>query len=133
MSNAAICTDHAIAPDGTSSDLTGGAQLGSLRALDPDRSWPSDDGSSGYVRPYLPLTPGSIEPLPIGEAVRQHIEIRPAFATVPAGHRLRVRVATSDTPHLIPLADMANLWGGTYRIGHSPDSPSFIDLTVLQD
>ena len=125
-----------VAPDGTSSDITGGAQLGSLRALDVDRSWPSSAsgaGPDGYVRPYLPLTPGSIEPLPIGEAVRQHIEIRPAFATVPAGHRLRIRVATSDTPHLIPLADMANLWGGTYRIGHSADSPSFVDLTVLPD
>ncbi len=123
-----------VAPDGTSSDITGGAQLGSLRALDTDRSWTSDPTDArpiGHVRPYLPLTQSSIEPLPIGAAVRQHIEIRPAFATVPAGHRLRIRVATSDTPHLIPLADMADLWGGTYRIGHSTESPSFVDLTVL--
>lgn len=117
-----------VAADGTSMDITGGAQLGSLRQLDPERSWPSPDG--GYLLPYRPLTKASASRVPTGEPVRHDIEVRPAFTTVPKGHRLRLRVSTADFPHIVPLADAANLAGGRYRLHHEPGASSFIDLSV---
>jgi putative CocE/NonD family hydrolase len=117
-----------VAPDGTSQDLTGGDQLGSLRALDPERSWPGLD--DGFVRPYLRLTREARRPVPIGQTVRYDVEVRPAFATIPVGHRLRLRIATADFPHIIPLADLGGLLGGTYRIHHDDVSPSFVELSV---
>ena len=117
-----------VGPDGASMDLTGGAVLGSLRALDPDRSWSSPNG--GWVRPYHPLTPESAAPVPIGESVRYDVEVRPVFATIPAGHRLRIRVGTADFPHLVPLADAAGLFDGRYEIEHRPGAESFIDLSI---
>lgn len=117
-----------VGPDGRSRDLTGGSQLGSMRALYADRSWPSDDG--GHLLPRLQLTESARSPVPTGEVVRYDIEVRPAFATVEAGHRLRLRIATADFPHLIPLADAADLAGGTYQLHHDAVEASFIDLPV---
>lgn len=117
-----------VAPDGTSMQLTGGAQLASMRALDPSRSWTAPGG--GYLRPYLRLTADAVEPVPTGVPVRYDIEVRPAFATVPAGHRIRLRIATHDFPHLIPLADLPGLFGGTYRLLHEPGAASFVNLSL---
>ncbi|GAA2600576.1 CocE/NonD family hydrolase [Actinomadura fulvescens] len=118
-----------VAPDGTSTDVSGGAQLGSMRALDTGRSWP---GTSGHwLSPYHRLTKDALRPVPAGEVVRYDVAIRPAFATVPAGHRLRLRVATADFPHLVPLADLPGLLGGRYTVRHDAAAPSGIDLSVV--
>ncbi|POM24949.1 Cocaine esterase [Actinomadura rubteroloni] len=106
-----------VAPDGRSTDLSGGAQLGSLRALDRTRSWPARDGD--WISPYHVLTKASRKPVKPGEMTRYDVEVRPTFATVPAGHRLRLRVATADFPHLVPLADLPDLFGGAYTLGPS--------------
>ena len=117
-----------VAADGTSTTLTGGAQLGSLRALDPDRSWWNELG--GVTKPHLISTRAVSQPVPRGVPVTYHIEVRPAFATLEAGHRLRLRISTVDFPHLIPLGEFPQLLGGRYRLHHSPATPSFIDLSV---
>jgi len=116
-----------LAPDGRSVDLSGGAQLGSLRALDTAATWYAPDGT--VVRPQLTLTRASRRPVPVGEPVGYEVEIRPTFATIAAGHRLRVRVATADFPHLIPLADLANLAGGAFDIERGPAASS-LDMAV---
>lgn len=123
-----------VAPDGKSMDMTGGDQLGSSRALHGGptgdaRSWPSPTGDS-FILPYLDLTREARQPVPIGQVVRYDIEVRPAFATIPAGHRLRVRIATADFPHIIPLGDLQNLFGGTYTIHYDEPNRSFIDISV---
>ena len=117
-----------VDPDGRSMSLTGGAQLASLRTLDPARSW--TDGADGFVLPYLELTKESVAPVPPGSVIRYQIEVRPAFATVPAGHRLRVRVSTADFPHIIPLADLPNLLGGRSELHHDIANPSFVTLST---
>lgn len=117
-----------VAPDGFSTDITGGDQLGSLRRTDPSRSWRDDQGH--LLRPYLVLTEAARRPVPLGQVERYQIEVRPAFATVAAGHRLRLRIATADFPHIIPLADLEGLLGGTYQIHHDGLNPSFIDIPV---
>ncbi|REE97735.1 CocE/NonD family hydrolase [Thermomonospora umbrina] len=118
-----------VAPDGTSVDITGGAQLGSMRALDTGRSWRGSNG--GWIHPYHVLTKEAREDVPVGRAVRYDIQVRPAFATLPAGHRLRLRVATGDFPHLLPLGDLPALAGGLYTVHHGAAQPSSIDLSVL--
>lgn len=117
-----------VAPDGTSMDITGGDQLGSLRQTDPDKTWVTSEGS--MIRPYLPLTMGSRTPVPVGDVETYRIEVRPAFATIAAGHKLRVRISTSDFPHVIPLADLWDLIGGVYEIHHDQLNPSYIDIPV---
>ena len=117
-----------VDPDGRSMTITGGAELGSLRALDPARSW--TDGADGFLRPYLVLTSDSRVPLPVDSVTKYQIEVRPAFATVPAGHRLRLRVSTADFPHIIPLADLPNLVGDRSELRHDIANPSFLTLSV---
>ncbi|MBO2455629.1 CocE/NonD family hydrolase [Actinomadura barringtoniae] len=118
-----------VAPDGTSTDISGGAQLGSLRAVDAKRSWKGTPGN--WIMPYHPLTKASGQKVPVGTPVRYDIQIRPAFTTLAAGHRLRLRVGTADFPHLIPLADLPQLLGGQYTVQHDPQRPSGIDLSVI--
>ncbi len=116
-----------VGPDGRSTDLSGGAQLGSLRALDEDATWYNADGS--VLRPQLQLTRAARSPVPVGADVSYEIEVRPTFATIPAGHRLRLRIATADFPHLIPLADLEHLAGGVYGVLRGPGLSS-VDLSV---
>ncbi|WP_235737867.1 CocE/NonD family hydrolase [Nocardioides alcanivorans] len=113
-----------VAPDGTQQLITGGAQLGSLRAIDSERSWAAGDD---WIMPYHPLTKASAQKVPVGQVTRYDIEIRSSFVTVPAGHRLRLKVKTGDTPHLLPPPmKLLELLGGVYRI--KPGST--LNLTV---
>jgi hypothetical protein len=49
-----------VAPGGTSTPLTEGALLGSLRQVDQARSWTAPGG--GYLLPYHPYTHTSAQP-----------------------------------------------------------------------
>jgi putative CocE/NonD family hydrolase len=117
-----------VGPDGSSTALSGGAQLGSLRALDPTRSWTDELG--GVIRPYLWSARSHAEPVPIGRPITYHIEVRPTFATLAPGHQLRLRIGTADFPHIVPLADIGGLLGGRYQIHHETVSASYLDLFV---
>jgi predicted acyl esterase len=103
--------------------------MGSMRAVDGKRSWKGASG--GWVYPYHPLTRAAQRPVVPGAVTRYDVQVRPVFATVPAGHRLRLRVATADFPHLVPLADLPSLAGGRYAIRHDAAAVSTIDLSVL--
>lgn len=118
-----------VARNGRSMHLSGGAVQGSLRTIDEDRSWRDHDGN--LLVPWSPLTEASSVPVPTGVPVRYDIEIRPAFVTVPAGHRLRIRISTADFPHLIPVGDAAKLAGGRYELHHSAQSPSVLTMSVV--
>ncbi|RZS45186.1 hypothetical protein EV193_1011073 [Herbihabitans rhizosphaerae] len=115
---------ESVAPDGKAVELSGGALLGSMRATDPAKSWPS--------MPYHRLTADSRQPVTPGKLTRYDIEVRPVFATLPAGHRLRVTVGTGDVPHLIPPPTTAtSLLGGVYEVHHDRAAASWIDLPVV--
>jgi putative CocE/NonD family hydrolase len=119
-----------VGPDGTSLPLTEGALLGSLRALDAPRSWWTPDG--GLLLPYHPSTEASQSFVPAGQAARYDVEVFPTVATLKPGHRLRITISTSDTPHLQPTpAQLANLEGGVYQLLHAPDLASFVELPVV--
>ncbi|UPK75972.1 CocE/NonD family hydrolase [Nocardioidaceae bacterium SCSIO 66511] len=119
-----------VAPDGTVTELTGGAQLGSQRALDRSRSWPSGE-RGGYSVPYHPMTRESQRPVMPGKTTRYDIEVRPAFLTVPKGHQLRLTIGTGDLPHLLPPPlRLPMLIGGIYDVRHESGAQSWVDVPV---
>jgi len=118
-----------VAPDGTKQLVTGGGQLGSLRAVDPALSWPSSGGF--WLYPQHPYTEASATPVPVNQVSRQDIEIRPSFVTIPAGHRLRLVLKSGDTPHLLPPPmKQTELLLGIYGIQNNATYPSFLDISV---
>ncbi|MBV8430916.1 MAG: hypothetical protein JO244_07140, partial [Solirubrobacterales bacterium] len=60
---------------------------------------------------------------------RFDIEIRPTFAQIAAGHRLRLTLTTSDLPTLIPPEPAAtNLVGGIYQVQRNQAAASYVEL-----
>lgn len=124
---------ESVAPDGKAVELSGGALLGSMRAVDTERSWRS--AGDGWLLPYHQLTADAHQPVAPGQLTRYDIEVRPVFATLPAGHRLRVTIGTGDLVHLIPpptATTAADILGGQYELHHDPAAPSWIDLPVVR-
>jgi putative CocE/NonD family hydrolase len=118
-----------VAPDGTSTPLTRGGLLGSLRALDPTRTWTAPDGSP--IMPYHPYTAASAEPVVPGAVEQYDIEVFPTDATVPAGYRIRVTVSTDDSPALIPTtAQLLTLTGGVYQIERGGTDASYLEIPL---
>jgi hypothetical protein len=118
-----------VTPDGSSYPLTEGALLGSQRAVDPSRSW-----SAGGLTllPYHPYTQTSSKPVTPGAVTEYQIEIFPTLATIAPGDRLRLTLATVDTPHLTPLPQqLPQLAGGVYMVAHDARSPSSLTLELL--
>lgn len=118
-----------VAPDGNARPLTEGAIQGSLRAVDPARSWPQPDGS--LLRPYQPLTAASAKPVTPGQVTRYDVEIFPTYSTIAAGHRLRASISTVDTPHLVENSrQLPNVIGGVYTLQRTAKAPSSIELPL---
>jgi uncharacterized protein len=118
-----------VAPDGTATDLTQGALIGSQRALDEGRTWRAADGEP--LMPWHPFTRAAKQPVPVNAVTRYDIDVRPTFATLPAGHRLQLTIQTGQTPHLIAFpADLPNLLGGVYNVQRTPDAASFLELPL---
>jgi putative CocE/NonD family hydrolase len=124
-----IATLADVAPDGRVEDLTQGALLGSLRAVDEAQSWKAPDGH--YLLPHHPFTRASQAPVQPGRPTRYDIEILPTFATLEAGHRLRLTIATGETPHLLPLPGRwPDLLGGVYDIQRTAVLPSSVTVPM---
>jgi uncharacterized protein len=122
-----VATLEDVAPDGTATPITTGALLGSLRDGDASRSWTTPDGR--MILPYHPYTLQSKQPVTPGAVTRFDIEIRPTFADIVAGHRLRLTLTTSDLPTLIPTAaDATNLVGGVYQVQRNQAAASYVEL-----
>ncbi len=122
-----VATLEDVAPNGTSTPITTGALLGSLRAVEGGRSWSAGHGR--YLLPYHPYTAASQRAVPVGKVTRFDIEIRPTFAEIPAGHRLRLTVTTSDLPTLVPPeSDLANLTGGVYQVQRNRTDASYVEM-----
>ncbi len=112
-----------VTPSGASYPLTEGALLGSLRAVDRGRSWPS--------MPYHPYTKASAKPVTPGLVTEYQIELFPTLVTIAKGDRLRLTLSTTDTPHLTPLpGELPNLLGGVYTIQRSASAPSSLNLLL---
>ena len=119
-----------VAPNGNATALTSGLLEGNQRALDPSMTWYAPDGKP--LLPYHPYTKVAQTPVVPGQVTRYDIEVFPTFDTLAPGHRLRVTIATSDFPHVLPSATQApNLVGGVYQLEHSAQYPSSIELPLV--
>jgi hypothetical protein len=118
-----------VAPGGSAVPLTEGALLGSLRAVDSARSWRTPDG--GYLIPYHSYTQASSHAVTPGQVTRYDVEIFPTYATIAAGHAIRVTISTADQPHLSPTApELRNLTGGVYTLNRTAAYPSYVELDL---
>lgn len=118
-----------VAPDGTSVDITQGSLLGSHRALDRRRTWNGPDGRP--ILPYHPHTKAAKRPVQPGALTRYDVELRPAFVTIPAGHRLRLTLLSSQSPHLLAIPeDLLALAGGVYGIQRGPRAASSLQVPL---
>ncbi|MFZ1996866.1 MAG: CocE/NonD family hydrolase [Solirubrobacteraceae bacterium] len=118
-----------VTPDGTSYPLTEGALLGSLRSVNPSRSWTAGGMT---VLPYHPYTQASAKPVSPGTMTPYQIQIFPTLVTIASGDRLRLTLSTADTPHLTPLPpELPSLAGGVYTVGRSADAPSSLTFETL--
>jgi putative CocE/NonD family hydrolase len=123
-----VATLEDVAPDGTVTPITTGALLGSLRAVDRAHSW-SAPGGQQLLLPYHPYTLQSKQPVPAGKVTRFDIEVRPTFAQIAQGDRLRLTLTTSDFPAVVPTApDETNLTGGVYQVQRNQAAASYVEL-----
>ena len=118
-----------VTPNGASYPLSEGALLGSLRSVEARRSWTRHGVT---LLPYHPYTQVSARPVSPGTVTEYQIEIFPTLATIARGDRLRLTLATADTPHLTPLpTQLSQLAGGVYTIEHSGTAPSSLSLELI--
>ena len=126
-----MATLEDVAPGGKSTPITSGALLGSFRRVDRSQSWYAPDGHP--LLPYHPYTRGSAAPVPTGEVTRFDVEVPPTFATLAAGHRLRLTLTTSDTPHLLPTPKQAAaLAGGIYEVQRNAEAASYLEVPMAR-
>jgi putative CocE/NonD family hydrolase len=103
-----------VAPDGSVTPLTSGWQVLSLRAVDRRKSV---FRNGLMIQPWHPDTRASALPVEAGRVYELDVEIFPTFATVAAGHVLRLAVQTVDEPHLNPaLPQLAGEAGGVVTL-----------------
>ena len=108
-----VASVDVVAPNGTSRAIASGALLGSLRALDRQRSW-IENGR--LVLPWHPYTSASSRPIPPGRAVQLDIEVYPTMARIAPGDRLRLTLTSGDTALQPSPVQISRLAGGRYSI-----------------
>jgi putative CocE/NonD family hydrolase len=107
-----------VAPDGSAKLITQGWLRASFRQVDESRSRPGS--------PYLP--DDRQDPVTIGLTTEYRLDIWDTAYTLPAGHRLRLWLGSSDTPTHEPLAV-----AGRNLIFHDSDHPSHLLLGTRGD
>jgi putative CocE/NonD family hydrolase len=119
-----------VAPDGTSTQLTAGWNLLSMRALTMSKTIKA---GSWIVEPYHPFTKTSVLPTPAGQVMELWIEINPTTAVIPAGHTLRLAIQQTDTPHLAPsIPEQMSILGNMLTILHDRAHPSAVVIPFEQ-
>ena len=126
-----VATIEDVSPDGTSTPLSTGALLGSFRELDRNLTWRAPGGNP--IAPYHPYTRSSVKPVTPGLLTRYDIEIFPTLAELAAGHRLRLTLTTSDSPHLLPSpAQATQLVGGVYQVQRNIGAASHLEIPLAR-
>jgi putative CocE/NonD family hydrolase len=120
-----------VAPDGTSTQLSAGWLLASMRATAPSPVTQRIDGT--LMRVFHPFTQQAELPVPTTPTAYD-IEVFPTFATFQAGHRIRLDVGTGDAPHMMLSAPhQAQSTGAVFLVDRAPDNPSYVSLPVVSE
>jgi predicted acyl esterase len=83
--------------------------------------------------PYHPYTKSSVKPVTSGKVTRYDIEIFPTLAELAKGHRLRLTITTSDSPHLLPSpAQETKLAGGVYQVQRNAGAASYVEVPLAE-
>lgn len=118
-----------LAPDGSVRQLTEGALTATRRAIDEDRSWRTADGTL-YAVVHQNTAPSAQRLVP-GEVTEFQIRVFPTVQKIEPGHRLRIRVSSSNFPSVMPHPlDIPGLLGSTVQIEHSARFPSRVVLPL---
>jgi putative CocE/NonD family hydrolase len=126
-----VATVEDVSPNGKSTPISSGALLGSFRKLNRKLTWRAPDGHP--IAPYHPYTRSSAKPVEPGRVTKFDIEIFPTMAELAAGHRLRLTLTTSDTPHLLPsAAQAAPLVGGVYQVQRNAGAASYLEVPLAR-
>ena len=120
-----------VAPDGTSTELTGGWLSASFRATDRRRARVVH---GQLMQPWHPFTRDSVRIVEAGQPLELPVEVFPVNAVIAKGHRLRVAVNPSDFPHAVPpLPQLSGSLAGTVSVLHDAEHPSYVALPTLGD
>ena len=118
-----------VAPDGRSTELTGGWLAASFRKLDARKS---RRVRGKLLQPWHPFTRESVMPVKAGEPMALSVEVFPLNAVIRKGHSLRVSVNPSDFPHAVPpLPQFQGSLAGTVEVLHDAEHPSSVTLPTL--
>jgi putative CocE/NonD family hydrolase len=118
-----------VAPDGTSTELTGGWLAASFRVVQRSRS---RIVAGQLLQPWHPFTRTSVLRVPANRPVPLAVEVFPTDALIAAGHRLRVYVGPSDFPHALPPApQLMNSLSGPVTVLHDSKYRSYVELPGL--
>lgn len=118
-----------VAPDGTSTVLTSGQLMASLRALDEEKSGYAPSGD--VVDPVHSLTLDTRQPVVPGKPVQLDVGLLATDALIKPGHRLRVDVFASNFPKGLPLRPLLNESGlKPEHIQLDPKAPSYVNIPI---
>ena len=118
-----------VAPDGSSTEVTSGALVGSFRALDDAASWLAPDGRP--LLPFHPYTRASADPGRGREGHALRHRGVPDHGPDRRGPPLRLTLTTSDSPHLLPTVPQAqDLAGGVYAVQRNAAAASFLEVPL---
>lgn len=113
---------------GVADELTSGWDTLSFRELDTERSRPLGDAG---LLPFHPYTRESVQPLQADTVYDWWVEIRDVAARIPAGHKLRLSIQTSDTVRFLPTVPrLADSVGAVVTVHHDAERPSGLVLPV---
>ncbi|WP_280358086.1 CocE/NonD family hydrolase [Nocardia otitidiscaviarum] len=122
-------TVNDVAPDGTSTVLTSGQLMASLRQVDESRSSRSANGDYTDPRAYTSLSKRELA-VP-GEVTTLDIALSATEAVLQPGHRLRVSVFAANFPKGLPILPMLIDTGLLpQHVQLDPNRPSFVNIPV---
>lgn len=131
-----IATLSVVAPDGAVTALTSGSLVGSLRALEPGRSWA--DGRGIDIRPYGSFSRDSY--LQPGKIYELNIALAPRVTQVEPRDSLRLTITTQaatstckaalGSDPCFPTSPQRATLPGVYHIFSSAGAPSAINIPL---
>jgi predicted acyl esterase len=117
-----------VAPDGTSTQISAGWNLLSMRALTMSKTVKA---GSWIVQPYHPFTKSSVMATAADQVMELWVEINPTTAFIAAGHTLRLAIQQTDIPHLAPsIPEQIAQLGNMLTILHDAAHPSAVILPL---